>query len=70
MQLASYIRISTRDYIHSHVHIVKFHKFAVLYSYIMLQCLMLQSLDAMLDVQQLYTSNDTSNYFEAVTTSN
>ena len=47
MQLASYIRT------YNHVHIVKFHKFAVSVSYILLQRLMLQSLDVKLDVQQL-----------------
>ena len=52
MQLASYI--ATYLYTtYNHIHIVKFQKFAVLVSYIMLRCLMLQSLDAKLDVQQL-----------------
>ena len=51
MQLASYNTYLYTTY--NHVHIVKFHKFAVLVSYIMLRCLMLLSLDAKLDVQQL-----------------
>ena len=51
MQIASYIHICT---LHITMYIiVKFHKFAVLVSYIMLRCLMLQSLDAKLDVHQL-----------------
>ena len=52
MQLASYICICTL-HITIQLHIVKFHKFKVLFSYIMLRCLMLQSLDAKLDVRQL-----------------
>ena len=48
MQLYMYLYTT-----YNHIQIVKFHKFAVPVSYILLQRLMLQSLDAKLEVQQL-----------------